>query len=109
VLDPWATGIVRSAASTDMQRIANSSVLGADGWRQHSEIKTLNHVLAATITGPLSAAAASGYESGSKHQCGTMSPARHPDFIQPGRPGRAMTGYEGSPVRSDHDMPGVRL
>jgi hypothetical protein len=40
-----------------------------------------------TIRGARRAAAASSYESGSKHQCGTTSPDRRPPiFIHPGRP-----------------------
>ena len=39
--------------------------------------KTLSHVLTATIRGAYHAAAASCYETGSRHQCGTTSPGRH--------------------------------
>src|SRR5215204_4636807 len=41
------------------------------------ETKTLSHLLKATITGARHAATTSGYQSGSRHQCGTTSPARH--------------------------------
>src|SRR4051795_684779 len=51
-------------------------------------IKTSSHVLTSTITGTCHAATASGYESGSRHQCGTTSPdpPPHPFSSIPGGP-----------------------
>src|SRR5215207_5397741 len=52
------------------------------------EKETLSHVLEATVTGACRAAAASGYESGSRHQCGTTSPARRHTHFHPARAAR---------------------